>query len=288
MIISKISGGLGNQMFQYAAGHSVASKLKTEHCLDIRAYETDRVRSFGLDRLNISASIAPQEILPPAKHQSLLRYAIWKSLRLKPKLLKEHKFNFDAIERNFKGASYLSGHWFSEEYFQNFAAELREEFRLTGEFSDYGSNILRAIKKSTAISIHIRRGDYVDSDYWRSKLGTCSIGYYHKGLEYIRSKIDVEFGIFVFSDDIDWASDNFKTGEKTTFVSNSESTGPHEDLMLMASCKHHIIANSTFSWWGAWLDARFDKIVICPYPFYDDKSARCITPASWKALPRSA
>lgn len=288
MIISKISGGLGNQMFQYAAGHSIASKLKTKHCLDIRSYETDRVRSFGLDKFNISASIAPQEILPPAKHVSLLRYALWKSMRLEPKLFKEHKFDFDSIERNFKGTSYLSGHWFSEEYFQNFAAELREEFRLAGEFSDYGSTVLRAIRNSTTISIHIRRGDYVDSDYWKSKLGTCSIGYYHKGLDYVRQKIGVEFSIFIFSDDIDWARDNLKIGEKAFFVSNSESTAPHEDLMLMASCKHHIIANSTFSWWGAWLNARLDKIVVCPDPFYGDKTACCVTPASWKTMPRLA
>lgn len=287
MIISKISGGLGNQMFQYAAGHSVASKLKAKHCLDIRSYETDRVRSFELDKFNISARIAPKEILPPAKHESLFRYALWKSLRLKPKLFKEHKFSFDDIERRFEGASYLSGHWFSEGYFQNFASEVRGEFRLAGEFSNYGSNVLRAIKSSTAISIHIRRGDYIDSEYWKGKLGTCSISYYHKGLEYIRSKIGVEFSTFIFSDDIDWASDNLKVDEKAFFVLNSESTGPHEDLMLMASCKHHIIANSTFSWWGAWLNARSDKIVVCPDPFYDDKSARCITPASWKALPRS-
>ena len=288
MIISKISGGLGNQMFQYAAGHSVASKVKTKHCLDIRSYQTDQTRSFGLDKFNISATIAPQEILPPAKQDSLFRYALWKSMRLEPKLYKEHKFNINSIERSLKGTSYLSGHWFSEEYFQNFAAELREEFRLAGELSDYGLNVLRAIRNSTAISIHIRRGDYVDSDYWKNKLGTCSIGYYHSGLNYIRSKIGIEFGVFIFSDDIDWASDNFKTSEKTFFVSNSESTEPHEDLILMASCKHHIIANSTFSWWGAWLNARLDKIVICPYPFYDDKSTRCITPASWKTLPRLA
>ena len=286
MIISKISGGLGNQMFQYAAGHSVASKLKTKHCLDIRSYETDQVRSFGLDKFSISAGIAPQEILPPAKRESLFRYTLWKSLRLSPKLLKEHKFSFDAIKRRSKDTIYLSGHWFSEEYFQNFATELREEFSLTREFSDYGSNVLRTIKGSTAISIHIRRGDYVNSNYWRSKLGTCSIDYYHRGLDYIRSKIGVEFSIFIFSDDIDWASNNLKISGKVFVVSNSESAGPHEDLMLMASCKHHIIANSTFSWWGAWLNTRSDKIVVCPDPFYNDKSAECNTPSSWKALPR--
>lgn len=288
MIISKISGGLGNQMFQYAAGHSIASKLKTKHCLDIRSYETDRVRSFGLDKFNISANIAPQEILPPAKHESLLRYALWKSMRLEPKLFKEHKFDFGSIKRNFKGTSYLSGHWFSEEYFQKFAAELREEFRLAGEFSDYGSHVLRAIKNGTTISIHIRRGDYVDSDYWKSKLGTCSIGYYHKGLDYVRSKIGGKFNIFIFSDDIGWAMENLKLGQSAFFVSNSDSMTPHEDLMLMSSCKHHIIANSTFSWWGAWLNARSDKIVVCPDPFYDGRIAQSIAPTSWNALPREA
>lgn len=287
MIISKISGGLGNQMFQYAAGHSIASRLKTEHCLDIRSYKTDQVRSFGLDKFNISAGIAPQEVLPPAKHESLLRYALWKSLCLKPKLLKEHKLDLDKIERKHKSTSYLSGHWFSEEYFQNFAADLRKEFRLANELSDYGSNILKTIKGSTAISIHIRRGDYVNSEYWKSKLGTCSLGYYYNGLEYITSRVGVGFNIFVFSDDIDWAGKKLRIDKKMFFVSNSESSGPHEDLMLMASCSHHIIANSTFSWWGAWLNARPDKIVVCPDPFYNDKSARCITPVSWKALPRS-
>ena len=286
MIISKISGGLGNQMFQYAAGYSIASKLKTKHCLDIRSYETDRVRSFGLDKFNISASIAPQEVLPPAKHESLLRYALWKSLRLKPKLLKEDTFSFDAVERSFKDAGYLSGHWFSEEYFQNLTSELRDQFRLAGDLSDNYFNVLKAIKGSTAISIHIRRGDYVDCEYWKNRLGTCSLGYYYKGLDYIRSKIGTEFSIFVFSDDVDWASNRLKIGKKSFFVSNSESTDPHEDLMLMASCKHHIIANSTFSWWGAWLNARPDKIVVCPDPFYDDKRSRCITPISWRAMPR--
>ena len=288
MIISKLSGGLGNQMFQYAAGYSIASKLKTKHCLDIRAYETDRVRSFGLDKFNISASIAPQEILPPAKQESLLRYGLWKSMRLEPKLYKEHKFSINSIERNLKGTSYLSGHWLSEEYFQNFAAELREEFRLAEAFSDYGSNVLRAIKSTTAISIHIRRGDYVDSNYWKSKLGACSIDYYHKGLDYVRSKIGGKFNIFIFSDDIGWAMENLKLGQSAFFVSNSDSITPHEDLMLMSSCKHHIIANSTFSWWGAWLNTQSDKIVVCPDPFYDDRSARCITPASWKALSKNA
>ena len=288
MIIVKLSGGLGNQMFQYAAGFSAAKKLKTNLFLDTRDYEYDKVRVFELDKFNISGQNAPRSILPALKKENWLKYELWKILNLNPKYLIQNRFDFHAIDRITKSSAYLAGFWFSEKYFVDAATELRWEFRLKNELSDYSRGVLKEINNSKSVSIHIRRGDYVSVEYWRERLGTCSINYYLNGLEYVKSVVGNNIRVFVFSDDIDWTKSNLEINDNSFYVSRSNNMLPHEDIVLMSSCQHHVIANSTFSWWGAWLNDRIDKVVVCPDVFYIDPRLECITPASWKTLSRIA
>lgn len=288
MIITKLSGGLGNQMFQYAAGFSVAKRMKTHLFLDTRDYTYDHNRDFELYNFKISGTIAPEVILPAIKKENWLKYKLWKILDLNPKLLVQNQFDFNSVEGIIKSSAYLSGFWFSEDFFIDVASELRSEFRLKEEMSKYSQDIMKQIENNTSVSMHFRRGDYVAVEYWKERLGTCSENYYYHALDYIKSIVGENIHIFVFSDSIDWVKSNFKFNVNTYYVSRSSNTFPHEDLALMSSCRHHIIANSTFSWWGAWLNEKSDKIVVCPDVFYIDPRLECITPKSWKALPRTA
>ncbi len=282
MIITRLNGGLGNQMFQYAAGFALAEKLGTELVLDTRIYKQPNLRQFELGHLNIGAKVATKAELPPSQSNPV-GYVLWRYLGRSPKIFRERQMGFDRAVLGLQDFSYLHGYWQSEQYFADTQDRIRQEFQFRTPAKGKNVALLDAISASTCVSLHVRRGDYSASSGGEKTHGTCSAYYYKNAVTSLETRLDGPFTIYVFSDEPHWARDHLKFLHKTVIVDANDAAHGFEDLRLMAACDHHIIANSSFSWWGAWLNPSTDKIVIAPERWYASSkmSNPDICPSNW-------
>lgn len=279
MILPHLKGGLGNQLFQYAYGRALSMKKNEPLVLDISGYampnSKDTPREYRLDHFNIEAGVITE-----ADH-TLPRsiYFIWRVMR---------KLGIASEVIQWSKNTHLDGYFQSESYFREIAGKIRGEITLKVPYGSNGQIIHSAIQKNVEtpivpISIHIRRGDYVHNQITNHYHGVCGSEYYEEAFSLLKQKINSPIHLYIFSDDIEWVQKNLPfTKENSTFVS-STNTPDYEEVILMSECHHHIIANSSFSWWGAWLNPRHDKIVITPkrWTLGDPKSYEQITPPSW-------
>ncbi len=294
MIVVNIIGGLGNQMFQYAFGYAMSKENNTKLKLDVSGFNAYDLRDYELDLYNVEENSELKSRYDSllnklnSKHNTILSRAVRKILR---GLLKFTKFYyqekegvaFDEDVFNVEVDTYFYGYWQNEKYFKKYRKELLEIFTLKNihpKAKEYQQKII----ESESVSLHIRRGDYVTNTHANSIHGTCDIDYYKKAvMEILKSKEQVYF--FIFSDDLDWAKDNLNFISNKTFVELEANTPDHEEMCLMSQCKHNIIANSSFSWWGAWLNKNEEKIVITPKKWFSDKNkqkhSEGIVPAAW-------
>ncbi|OCW58347.1 alpha-1,2-fucosyltransferase [Hoeflea olei] len=286
MIITHINGGLGNQMFQYAAGRALALRHGTDLLLDTRAFDGSTQFGYGLDHFAIVARKAGDGDLPPERKRAPLRYLLWRGLKLKPRLVREDGLSFNAGFDALGDGVYLKGYWQSERYFKRFQAELRADFRIVTPPSDQNAAILAELAERPAISLHIRRGDYVRDARTNATHGTCTLDYYARAAERIATTMSDAPLIVTFSDDPAWVRDNLRLPFEMRVMDHNDSDHNYEDLRLMSACRHHIIANSSFSWWGAWLNPSPDKVVVAPSRWFaDDKLVnRDIWPEGWIRL----
>ena len=285
MITVKLKGGLGNQMFQYVTGLAVAFMRSQELKLDTTGYDDPRVinsdipRKYGLYAFNISGSIATPEEVRKARNP----YGIFsRAFRFfSQKILKKYYVGYDSdfFRKNHK---YIEGYFQSEKNFIDIKEKVAKEFTLKKEFeSDIFLTEKHKIDGTKSVSVHIRRGDYVDDPKTNSVHGVCSKEYYEKAMDLIRSKIDAPIFYF-FSDDIEWVKKEFGECPDFKYVSRQDLK-EYEELILMSVCVHNIIANSSFSWWGAYLNQNPDKIVVAPKKWVNiefDPHPH-ITPESW-------
>ena len=286
-IITKLIGGIGNQMFQYAAGRALAHRYGVDLLLDCSGFDSYKLRRYELDKFAINARLATITELNSAYRKSpkfLGRLGKALGIYQPRKQFKEASFAYDTRFDNIVPSVYLDGYWQSERYFLNIASQLREEFITTEPLDAANREILSLIHKecNLAVSLHIRRGDYVTNPQTTKYHGVCSLDYYYYAIDYIAGQI-FRPHLFIFSDDQEWAKDNLKVSHKITFVNvNSTDQGIY-DMTLMKACNHHIIANSSFSWWGAWLNARSDKIVVAPRLWFADEliDTKDLLPNDW-------
>lgn len=292
MIVSHIIGGLGNQMFQYAAGRSRSLELGVPLLLHVsdfadyglhQGFQLDRV--FGCDFRFVEEA-------------GIRRLLGWRGYRLARRVLRRkaaaafrgEKFVMEPHFDHWSGISsvpedcYLVGYWQSEKYFRGNEAVIRRDlsFRepLTGRNAEWASRIA----SSTSISLHVRRGDYVSNPKALAVHGLCGPDYYHSAVDrLVREFPAPEF--FIFSDDIDWVREHLQIAQPCHYIDNNKGADSHNDMHLMSLCRHHIIANSSFSWWGAWLNPRADKIVIAPKRWFaDGRPVADLIPAGWATL----
>ncbi len=278
MIIVRLSGGMGNQMFQYALGRALAIKNKTTLGLDI--YDLlDRTprkgftfRSYDLDLFGVEARIIDQRSLP-FWHRSCgggFFGAILNKLRrnLFGGRGRERGFKFNPEVLDLGPNAYIDGYWQSYKYFELIADTIRKDFFLKNLLPENIKSLKKEIESQNSVCVHVRRGDYVGNKFH----DVVSKDYYTQAVNLLTEKTNIEH-IYVFSDDINWCKENISFGRPTTFVgeecSGERASGQFE---LMKSCKHFIIANSSFSWWAAWLAENSDKIVIAPKAWFGDKS----------------
>lgn len=292
MIITRLNGGLGNQMFQYAFGRIASLKRskagKAEELkLDITGYgapkmnirlEPDTYRAFRLGFFNIQAEIATTEEVRKAKYPLGIISKGWRGF--KHKLLRKFYIDYhpEQMDRLAKSGGifaaikdrifppYADGFFQSELYFNapEFRSAIVSDFQLKPEWiSPAMKDIDDVIRQAEgSVSLHVRRGDYVSHKTVAKVQGACSPEYYAEAISRIASSVPNPH-FFIFSDDIEWVKQNIPIGHIATYVSNP-ALKDYEELVLMSHCKHNIIGNSTFSWWGAWLNQNPDKTVIAP------------------------
>ncbi|MFA5770898.1 MAG: alpha-1,2-fucosyltransferase [Patescibacteria group bacterium] len=261
MIVVKIKAGLGNQMFQYAIARRLSLDWNDELKFDlswfqnIKNNETPRV--VGIDKFKIDLVEATNQ-----EKKRALTCSVSKIIsQIRARLDRNYFYHFHSELLKKKNNVYLDGYFQSYKYFDSIRNMLLKNFVLKNDYSQEAQKIKNNIELSgESVAFHVRRGDYASScKNWN---GLCDVKYYHQGLIEIKKKYP-KVKLFIFSDDIVWAQENLKFDSPMVFVSRL-TISDTEELMLMSLCKHQIIANSTFSWWGAWLNQNPHKIVIAP------------------------
>ena len=296
MIIVQLLGGLGNQMFQYALGRHLAILNSCELKMDTEGFATDHLREYQLNRFCLPQAFAAHKEINTLKYGhnilplvSTANFFNRVSRRLTGiKLIKKHTyiierqiFSFCPEILKLPGNLYLEGYWQAERYFVSIRERLLKDFSLKTSPDAANSELLEQMKAGNSVSVHVRRGDYASDPATNRLYACCNQDYYQAAKELIGRKIK-EPRYFIFSDDPDWAEANLNFENRIIVRGNSTDNG-HEDLRLMQNCRHNIIANSSFSWWGAWLNQNPDKVVIAPKTWINlpNLDTRDLIPEGW-------
>ena len=280
MIVVKIRGGLGNQMFQYAAGRMLALANTCELKLDLSWFKLSlsdtTARKYELGVFEIAENFSSFTETAYLRLASAIPF-------LTPCYKKEASFNFDPSILKSGVNTYLDGYWQSYKYFQLIHDVIQNDFKfkypLTGENIRFAEQVTA---DANSVAVHIRRGDYISNRNNVAFHGICPLSYYSDAVERIRAQFAAAH-FYVFSDDPSWVRENFPCDSSFTIVDHNTPDNAAEDLRLMTLCKHHIIANSTFSWWGAWLCRNPGKVVIAPQRWFNDPrmNSQDLIPDTW-------
>lgn len=273
-IITRLQGGLGNQLYQYATGRALATRLGRALFIDQRTIQPEApARQYDLGSFNVEENFVDglnafctrwvgsvrlgrlfQMVFPTAKAYRLIR---------------DREEGYDAsIFEPHAGPIILHGYWQSFKYFEDIADSLRQEFRFRYAPDRENARMIELIESSASVSLHVRRGDYVSNAAFSEALGACDADYYRRAVARICLEISNP-KFFVFSDDPEWAASNLELPGDPVFIRHNLGRSDVEDFRLMTHCKHFIIANSSFSWWGAWLAPHTNKTVIAPARWFN-------------------
>jgi hypothetical protein len=292
MVAVKITGGLGNQMFQYASARALAYRLNQKLCVDIASFEVDipnvakRVYELGLFP-NIHVSI-----LSPFKVSGFYQLKRWDN-RLRKlagipigSVLTERSHSYNREILNVKLPVLLDGYWQTEKYFRNERAVILKDFEFPAlAENDINRSLLNDIKATDSVAVHVRRGDYITYAPTNNFHGVCSQTYYENAIRFFKEK-NPGCRFFFFSDEPDWVQSHLmEDGMNAMLVSHNKGADSWKDMLLMSNCRHNVIANSSFSWWAAWLNNNAEKKVIAPKrwfktddPFFEPND---VVPESW-------
>lgn len=296
MVIVKLTGGLGNQMFQYAAARRLAHVQQAPLKLDISWFEKvrrgDTRRQYELHVFKIKQDFAsPQEVkelrgvdiekLP----RILKRFLRSAGFFVKQTYVEEKSFQFDPEILKLHDNVYLNGYWQSSKYFEDIENIIRNDFTFNFEPDSRNERIADEIRNCEAVSLHVRRGDYISNKAISQYHGSSSLNYYKSAIEEITAGVRNPH-FFVFSDEPAWVKSNLKVDMPMTFLVHNGPEKGYEDLRLISLCRHHIIANSSFSWWGAWLSTNPGKIVIAPQKWFNREEIYTddLIPQGWLRL----
>jgi hypothetical protein len=280
MVVTRLTGGLGNQMFQYAVARALALRNGTELKIDTHFYAQQHLHRYELHVYPVSCSFVTDDELfrfgiRNAKKRRFYQSFVYRNW----KVVKERHFHFDPTIKLLNSPVYLAGYWQSERYFHEVGDILRTEFCPSDSLEPHTAQIAADIQAVNAVSVHVRRGDYVINERTNRLFGTCSLDYYRRAAEFVAERVDSPH-FFVFSDEPQWARTHLRFEFPTTYVIGNSG---FRDLQLMSRCRHHIIANSSFSWWGAWLNASPDKIVVAPRAWFNElqHNTQDLIPEAW-------
>lgn len=284
-VVVGLSGGLGNQMFQYAAGRSLAVRLGVPLILDLSWFGSQQERQFSLSHFCIEAVQRSQcPWLPPKGRALASRFSRrWLPRIMGVPVLREPHFHYTADFSTLSEPVFLEGYWQSERYFQEIRSLLLQEFALREPLPSASQEILEEISAYDAICVHVRRGDYLSNPIAAKVHGTCPVDYYRAGVSELCQGLERP-RCFVFSDDPGWVRASLAFDCSMTVVDVNGTDDAHLDLVLMAACHHFLIANSSLSWWAGWLGAHAGKKVIAPARWFLtlDKDTRDLLPEPWQ------
>jgi len=279
-------------MFQYAMGRSVADQCGLPLVLDTSLFYTHRPkmtkREYELHHFNVRAEVRQWDPYGFRFNSALLRKAsriLCNGLHLAPPLYRENVGHLDVNNRD---GLCIEGYFQSEKWFVENRERIRQDFTFVAEPSKEDQQILDAIGRAqVSVSLHVRRGDYLTHPTAATLHGVCDIAYYRKALQHLASCIG-NLDLFVFSDEPDWCRAELNLGFPMQVIGHNTGMNSFADLRLMSACKHHIIANSSFSWWGAWLGNHSYQIVVAPAQWFADPNKNLVTrdlvPSSWLRL----
>ena len=286
MIIVKLIGGLGNQLFQYAAARRISYLNHIPLKVDISEFARYKLHRYSLMHFNIVEVMATPEEIQAFKPRTLFSRLAFRYLSsfniLNRSYVMERHFHFDPALLKINHGVYLDGYWQSEKYFLDIEEVVRKELSVKTPPDSWNEQMMERIRNEAAVSLHIRRADYVTNSHTLTVHGCCSLDYYHHAVNLVAEKVESPH-FFVFSDDPAWAKSNLQLSFPATFVEHNGPDKNYEDLRLMSLCRHNILANSTFSWWGALLNAHPDKMVIAPQKWFntDKMDPRDLVPQGW-------
>ena len=286
-VIIKLDGRMGNQMFQWAFGRALEERKGRTPIFD------DSRETLKLGCFKLSKDI--KTINKPLWNKILRKIIIFRNLRNKVtdlKILAPHyseKYTGGYQPELFEVTppACISGYFQTEKYFLDVRDKLLKDFEIKGKISIQNQLMLEKIKFVNSVSVHFRRGDYTKARV-EKLFGMCSENYYKKAIDTIAKQTQKPITLFIFSDDINWVKNNVKFDYETIYVDINSGKQGVFDLDLMKNCKHNVIANSSFSWWGAWLNENPDKIVVAPTPWHDSDTINSgdIVPDNWIRIPK--
>lgn len=281
MVIVRIQGGLGNQLFQYAAGSSLAQRLGTVCKLDLTSLHKKQLRQLELNYFSFEPLIATkEEIKEFVWLPTLYRHSPAFFSKLGKNIYREPHFHFDENFAQLPNHVYLDGYWQSEKYFSSNESRLRNELIIKPAYIQHLQEWVEEMEQNQSVSVHIRRGDYINkkvTDYH----GVLTTDYYNKSIRILAQK-NPSIKLYFFSDDINWVKQNINIELPHEFISG-KTRSTIEDFYLMSKCRHNIIANSSFSWWTAWLNSNKSKTIIAPQNWFKrtDLDTKDLIPKNW-------
>jgi hypothetical protein len=292
MILVRVTGGLGNQMFQYAFGRVLQLKYKT--ALKVNPiWFNDKERK---KHETLQLHLFPNTDVTNASEKEVFFYkrkTLWGSkllLNLKWRwsrysMFIEPAFNFqpNVITTSTKNCS-LEGYWQSEKYFKHIRQTLLNDFEFP-PLNDKNREIEQIIRNNNSISIHLRRGDFIADPLNNKNHGFIGLKYYAEAVGQFSKEQEAPL-YFIFSDDINWVREHLKLSQDTLYIDWNKNEEAINDLHLMSLCQHNIIANSSFSWWAAWLNQNPNKIVIAPKKWFNERdwNTSDLIPDAWEKL----
>lgn len=292
MICVRLEGGLGNQMFQYAAGRALACRQNTGLILDITPLQQTSnkytSRELEVTRFRINSRVSrPGEF----RNISLLHRLPALSNWLSPwHLYIEDSLLFNSAFDKLPDSTYLSGYWQSFRYFSDIARDIYAELQPIEDLSQQSREIEHRIESCESVALHVRRGDYVSLKSAAKMHGALVDSYYTEAIDHTFDAL-VKPIFFVFSDDPNWCKANLKLPSgSTTYICHNSGSAAWQDLKLMSQCRHNIIANSSFSWWGAWLADQLhgtkNRLVFAPQRWFTGQThdTKDRFPSHWKVV----
>ena len=293
MVIVKLQGGLGNQMFQYANAFVLAKKKQTELYLDLtlfikrNAKKLITPREYELNIFNLPGQILTSRQVKKIHQHKDFRLPFWKiNNKLSYSFYTEKLYEFDENLYDAGLPIYLDGYFQSYKYFTEYAEIIQQLFAFENKHLLVSlSENLQKITNEDSVAVHVRRGDYVTNQQTNEHHGTCDLDYYEKSISLILNEVNKPH-FFFFSDDLLWVKEKFKNlAAAKTFVDENAGKNSWRDMFFMSKCKHNIIANSSFSWWGAWLNQNKSKKVIAPAKWVQlNVPLKDLIPDSWVQL----
>lgn len=268
----RLQGGLGNQLYQYAAARSLSICERRPLLIETKLIAGESYRHYALSAFNISGTHVG--LLDQWNTRWACSVRAGRTFRIICPMAWNYKICHDK-ENGYDNTIYghnhkhlvMQGYWQSYRYFEKYTETIKRDYTFREDADDNNTELIAEISNKEAVAIHIRRGDYVSNSFFNETLGICSREYYDKALKVISKKVNNPY-YYVFTDDPAWVKNNFYIPGLMSIVDHNLGRADHEDLRLMMHCKHFIIANSSFSWWGAWLAYYKDKVVIAPAQWF--------------------